>query len=250
MPPTTIDEVLQALDLIIATCQRRESPAGYFAAMYRRVTAEVGVRIAKGEFADGPRMIRFDVLFAQRYLDAWAQQERGEKPTGVWGLAFAAGERWRPVVLQHLLLGMNAHINLDLGIVAAEVAPGAQLAGMKGDFDLINGVLASQVDDLQRRMAEIWPAVRWIDGVGGTMDEAVINFSMRHARDQAWRFAVGLAAVQDSTMRLTAIRTVDEAMTAIGKRVLSPGVRLSTILTAVRLRERGSVAAKIDVLLR
>ena len=28
--------------------------------------------------------------------------------------------RWRPIVLQHLLLGINAHINLDLGVTASE----------------------------------------------------------------------------------------------------------------------------------
>ena len=110
--------------------------------MYRRVTAEVKRRIEAGEFDDGPRMERFDVLFARRYLDAWAQHERGEVPTGVWALAFAAGERWRPVVLQHLLLGMNAHINLDLGIVAAVVGHRVGQAGI----DHVAGFVAHTVD--------------------------------------------------------------------------------------------------------
>jgi hypothetical protein len=40
-----------------------------------------------------------------------------------------------PRVVQHVLLGMNAHINLDLGVAAAEVAPGPAIAGLRGDFD-------------------------------------------------------------------------------------------------------------------
>ncbi len=250
MQPSTINDVLGALDVIVGVCRRRGSPAGYFAAMYRRVTAEVKRRIEAGEFDDGPRMERFDVLFARRYLDAWAQHERGEVPTGVWALAFAAGERWRPVVLQHLLLGMNAHINLDLGIIAAEVAPGPALAGLRADFDRINGILASQVDDLQARMAHIWPSVRWLDAAGGRIDEAVINFSLRRARDQAWQMAESLAGAGDEPSRAAIVRQVDTAMTALGDRVLAPGIKLSAVLTLIRLRERGPVGAKIDALFR
>lgn len=195
-------------------------------------------------------MTRFDVIFAQRYLDAWDQHERGETPTGVWALAFAAGEKWRPVVLQHLLVGMNAHINLDLGIVAAETAPGASLHALQRDFDRINAVLAAQVNDVQARMATIWPAVRWLDGMGGNFDEAVINFSIRCARDHAWQMATALADLATAAERAAYIRKMDTAMADFGNGVLRPGVRLSAILTWVRLRERGSVSEKIDLLLR
>jgi len=250
VPFATIDEVLSALDVIIDACRRRGSANGYFAAMYRRVTAEVQRRIERGDFDDGARMIRFDVIFAQRYLDAWAEHERGERPTGVWHAAFGAAERWRPIVLQHLLLGMNAHINLDLGIVASEVAAGAAIGGLKRDFDTINRILAEQVDDMQDRMAVIWPPVRWLDRVGGPVDEAVINFSIRRAREQAWRLATTLAEMTDPAARERHIQLVDTAMTALAGRVLAPGVKLAATLAVIRLRERGGVPEKIDVLLR
>jgi hypothetical protein len=250
VPLATIDEVLAALDVILDTCRKRGSASGYFAAMYRRVTAEVQRRIVRGDFDDGPRMTRFDVVFAQRYLDASVQHERGERLTAVWGAAFGAAQRWRPVVLQHLLVGMNAHINLDLGIVAAETASGAAIAGLKRDFDTINRILAEQVDDMQDRMASIWPAVRWLDRVAGPVDEAVINFSIRRAREQAWRLATTLAEMTDEAARRKHIDLVNTAMTALAGRVLAPGVKLATTLAVIRLRERGGIAEKIDVLLR
>jgi len=57
-PPamTTIDDVLVRLNFIIDTARRRGSADGYFAALYRRVTETVKIRIAQGAFTDGPRM--------------------------------------------------------------------------------------------------------------------------------------------------------------------------------------------------
>jgi hypothetical protein len=249
MPLETIDQVLAELDDILAICRRRGSDDGYFAAMYRRVTAEVQRRIEQGYFADGPRMVQFDVQFAQRFLDAWRLHERGGEATAVWRLSFAAAHTYWPVVLQHLLLGMNAHINLDLGLVAASVAPGPAIHGLKHDFDRINAVLAEQVDDMQDRLAAVWPAFRWLDRMSSA-DEAVINFSIRRARDHAWSMAMKLAAETDVARSDQLIRNLDTSMAALGRRVLRPGARCSLVLAAIRVRERGSVAEKIDVLLR
>lgn len=46
--------------------------AGYFAVLYRKVTAKVKEGIAAGFFDDPGPMERLDVLFADRYLDAVA----------------------------------------------------------------------------------------------------------------------------------------------------------------------------------
>src|SRR3712207_8653052 len=47
-----------------------------------------------------------------------------------------------PLVVQHLILGMNAHINLDLGVAAATVAPTPEeLQSLKPDFMTINALL-------------------------------------------------------------------------------------------------------------
>jgi hypothetical protein len=243
----SIDDVLRELDAIVAVSRERGAADGYFAALYRRTTAEVKARIERGHFADAARMTRLDVVFARRYLEAWHARERGEPTTAVWAVAFDAGREYRPIVLQHLLLGMNAHINLDLGIAAAEVAPGDEIEGLERDFAAINGVLADLVDDVQVRLARIWPAMRWLDRAGQGLDEAVVNFSIRRARDHAWHTATTLARLAGPA-HAGYIHSVDTAMAALGRRVRHPGASLAWKLAAVRLRERGSVAAKIDAL--
>src|SRR5690606_9901383 len=128
---------------------------GYFAVLYRRVTARVDDGIRQGRFEDGARMERLDVVFANRYLDALARYRAGEATTRSWAVAFRAAETWNPLVLQHLLLGMNAHINLDLGIAAAETAPGAALPGLERDFHEITTLLGEMLDDVQDRIGRI-----------------------------------------------------------------------------------------------
>lgn len=246
----SIDDVLVRLDAIIETTRQRGTADGYFAALYRRVTAEVKAGIARGDFEDGPRMARFDIIFARRYIAAWEQQERGDKPSASWAAAFGASREYWPVVMQHLLVGMNAHINLDLGIAAAEVAPGAEISALRNDFETINRILGSLVDDVQNRLSQVWPGMRVLDAVGGGFDEELANFSIGKARAASWLMATTLAAETDITRRAAHIRQIDGLMSVLGLGILKPGPTASRALAIVRLRERGSVAEKIDILLK
>lgn len=249
LPPTTIDEVVATLDRIIADGRATDSRNTYFAALYRGVTVEVARWIAEGRFDDGARMARLDVAFANRYLDACAARADGRAMTGAWRMAFDAAESWWPVVLQHLLLGMNAHINLDLGIAAARTAPGAAIDTLQGDFVRINQVLAALVDDTRARLTTIWPRLRWVERWEGR-DEAIINFSMTKARDCAWDVARRLAPLEPAAQEAEIAR-LDREIAALGRRVWKPGFGpLRWALVWVRLGEPRSVDRIIDALTR
>lgn len=248
-PPAadSIAEVLEALDDVVARARAEASPAGYFAAVYRTVTATVAHGIDEGYFDDAARMERLDVAFATRYLDAVDAVAGGREPTRSWQVAFAAASRWRPVVLQHLLAGINAHINLDLGIAAAEVAPGEELAGLRGDFDRINEILALVQRGVVARLGEVSPGMRWFDVVGARRNAMLARFSIEVARSAAWRFATELAALPVDE-RAAPIAARDRRIAEIGEALLDPGWLAGAVLLAVRLRERGGVAHRIDVL--
>jgi hypothetical protein len=228
----------------------RGSCDGYFAALYREVTASIRDHLGRGWFENGPRMERFDVIFANRYLEARARSEAGQAAGAAWEVACGAERRFWPVVLQHLLLGMNAHINLDLGVAAATAAPGPALAALEPDFNRINELLAGLVNDVENRLARVWPPLRRLDGLAGGADEAVINFSLRLARDQAWSLATALAAAPGAGAQAARIREADDAAALLGRAILHPGFPTNLVLTWVRLRERGTVADKLAVLSR
>ncbi len=242
------DEVLAALDEIVARAKREGDRVGYFATLYRAVTARVKEGIETGFFDDGPRMEKLDAVFANRYLDALVAHERGDRPTRSWEVTFDAAARWRPIVLQHLLVAINAHINLDLGIAAARVAPGNSLRALRRDFDRINEILASMVGGVRRNVGDVSPWIGLLDRIGGARKEVVINFSVRVARREAWRFATQLASLPEDR-QAPLIRVRDKEVAALADRVLHPGV-LSSGLTLIRLREGMNVPDTIRALSR
>ena len=160
-----------------------------------------------------------DIISVNRYIHACYQYQTGQMPAQSWVRAFNETEHWWPIVLQHLLIGMNAHINLDLGIVAAETVPPGELPSLKGDFDKINGVLAGLVGDVQGELAAIWPVLRLLNSALGSVETAILNFSMEKARDAAWSFAEKLFPLSEE-QRQQAIIDKDE-MIALFSRVIS-----------------------------
>lgn len=243
----TIDEVLEILDGIVARSIATESRLGYFATLYRKVTHKVKEGIAQGFFDDGPRMERLDVTFANRYLAALELWQRGGAPTRAWRLAFQAAGQWKPIILQQLLVGINAHINLDLGITAAEIAPGAELPSLRDDFDRINEILFSLVRQTEEEIGEVSPWIAFLDRIGGRVGDEIVRFSLEIARNEAWAFGCELAPVpQAQWPSLVELRDRETAL--VGERVLSPGFWLSCGLLVIRARESNDVAKVIRVL--
>ena len=132
---TSIGEVIDRLSAILQWALANDSRLGYFPALYRKVTVSVQNGIQQDAFDDGKRMEQLDIIFASRYLDAFRTWCTGRLPTQSWRLAFESTSEYWPIVLQHLLLGINAHINLDLGIAAAETMRNANLEDVHGDFN-------------------------------------------------------------------------------------------------------------------
>jgi hypothetical protein len=178
-PAQNIDEVIARLTDIIDISRQEPSRLGYFAALYRKVTISVKEGIQAGRFENGARMERLDVNFANRYLEAYELQRKGEVPTASWQVSFEAAGHRRPLILQHLLLGINAHINLDLGIAAVETSHGDQLASLKHDFDLINRLLAELVQPVQDKIGEVSPWIGFLDRIDSSAGRALRHGILR-----------------------------------------------------------------------
>jgi hypothetical protein len=245
-PAGTIDDVLARLDGIVDRCLSEGSRLGYFAALYRSVTRRVRDGIASGRFEDGPRMERLDVIFAGRYLDAVERLWNGEAPTRSWDLAFRAAGWRSPTILQHLLLGMNAHINLDLAVAAAEVA-GDALPGLKRDFDEVTVLLDEMIQDVQERIEGVSPWFAVIDAAGGRTDEAIGAFAIGKSRSLAWCAAEALVPLGPEA-RAREISCHDGVVFAVGRGLLSPGPLLRTALLVARARETRPVPEVIEAL--
>ncbi|WP_299245464.1 DUF5995 family protein [uncultured Aquimarina sp.] len=244
----TIDDVIVSLDNIILKSQTNNDPLGYFAALYRRVTLKVKEGIENNFFDDGPRMEKLDVIFASRYLDAYFDYQENKPVTDSWEIAFNISKDYWPIVLQHLLVGINAHINLDLGIAAAEVSRGKNIEDLKGDFDKINEILSSLVTEVESDLANIWPTLKKILKFTNKVDNFLVDFSMELARDGAWKFSKEVAATPNDELKVI-IEQRDQKVAQKVSIITNPGFIARIVLGIIRISERGAVSAKIQELL-
>ena len=98
-----------------------------------------------------------------------------------------------------LLLGMNAHINLDLGIAAATVAPTpAELQALWPDFKTINEVLSRLVKVVEDELGQISPRLAHIEDFAPGLEDRIFDFGIDVARDFAWSLAKELSITPPS----------------------------------------------------
>jgi hypothetical protein len=245
--PSTIGEVIGELTAIVDWAKSANSRLGYFPALYRKVTMEVQRGIVSGTFEDGPRMERLDVVFARRYFDAFNDWRAGKPVPNCWQLAFEAGARRTPVIMQHLLAGMNAHINFDLGIATADMTQSTTLSSLRKDFDKISDILCSMTLGIEKALASTSPWIGLMTFVDDRTPEQVANFNLRIARNLAWQAAERFAASERNT-RSSGIADLDFETAVIGRLLLRPGPLLRTGFLVMRIRETAEPRAIIDAL--
>jgi hypothetical protein len=242
----SIQEVIDDLDSIISWSRTHQSPMGYFAMLYRRMTVAVRDGIQNNIFENGPGMELLDTTFANRYLHAWNAYTSQQHCSNAWYTTFEACSNQKLVVLQHLVAGVNAHINLDLGIAAAAVAPGDKIFALQHDFDKINDVIASLLQGVQDSLCKIWFPLRALENIAGNQD-VILNFSVATARKAAWANALALAFIP-ADMQDIHINTIDAAVVTIANRIISPGMATEMLLFPVREMENTEVSKNIDLL--
>ncbi len=244
-PPTTIDGVLHELDRIIEKCIAENDARGIFAYVYRRTTAEIKTAIESDDFDDGPSLERFDVAFANYYLRAYRDYEKGETCSLVWERSFVSCKD-RLAVAQHILLGMNAHINLDLGLTTATLARGRNIEDFKRDFVKVNDVLQRIINELQDSLSRVSPLFFLVDWLGQNTDEKWIDFSMRQARNQAWNLACLLHNTDDNAFSKIE-NTADKTYALFAQKMARPNSRLLRwVLGLVRRFEGKEVGRVIE----
>lgn len=246
--PTTIDEVIARLAGMISECAAANDRAGYFAVLYHRVTCRIRECIAEKQFEDGKRMEQLDVIFANRYIQAYDLWRAGKPTSASWAIAFETTKVNVPLVLQHLLLGMNAHINLDLGIAASEVMHDQRMIGVQKDFYTINRILGELIEVVQKCLTSVNPLLNLLQLQRYNTDELLVSFSINTARDGAWMFANEIHG-KTGTAYDQCFSARDKSISALGACLAKPksGLLQLTIQIA-RMFERKNIKDVIELL--
>jgi Family of unknown function (DUF5995) len=173
-------------------------PKRIFHATYLRTTIAVAEEIKRpGGFADPEWTERWDVAFADLYLEALEQLQAGKQPSRPWAVAFGA-RRGLPV-LNRLLLGMNAHINYDLpqallAVITDEEFDDSELiARREADHKAIDNILASRVSAEGDVLASMHGPGSRLDRLLEPFNQSGTRRFLREARRKVWANAIILS---------------------------------------------------------
>jgi len=254
LPPitgiTNIDQVVDAIETIVQWSITDASRLGYFAALYKRITIAIRDAIAENKFEDGARMERFDVTFASRYfaaLNGFFHPGQFPSPTHSWLVAFNGALLPDPIIVQQMIAGVNAHIDLDLGIAAEQIAPGSQLHSLHNDFNTVNAVLASQVNGVLDEIDELSPVLADIYDVLQKNEIDLIGDGLKVTRDSAWCFAEELA-IEPAFLHPATIMVHDLEVAKLGTLILHPPGFLANVVKVIAASESRDIVHNIEVL--
>jgi len=249
-PVTAIDQVVDAIQGIVDWSIANESRLGYFAALYKRITIAIRTAIADGMFDDGPRMERFDVTFASRYfaaLNGYFHPAQFPRISHCWRVAFDGALLPAPILVQHMIAGVNAHIDLDLGIAVEEIAPGSELPSLHHDFNTVNAVLSSQVSTVVTEIDSLSPVLADIYKALMQHELDLIAYGLVIVRDSAWHFA-SVLAMEPEILHPSTIMLHDLGVAQLGSLILHPPGLLSQVVAIIAAQESRDIVKNIQTL--
>jgi Family of unknown function (DUF5995) len=244
---TTFDDVLHELDRIIAWSLQNRSRIGFFAAVYKNVTARIKKAADQGEFQDKIRIELLDVTFASRYFAAIEAYQKGSGDQTAWSYALAQSKRRFTIVLQQLLLSMNPHINIDLAMATAGISTPENMLFLYPDFLKVNEILASAMLQIEKEVFTVSPILSLISKLGMKPENSFFNFSLDVARCEAWSLACELV-IADGPQRTQLFQTANQEAIALGKKIVSPGLLGSLAIFFIGIFEFKSIRRIIEVL--
>jgi len=200
-----IDDVIERMTALAEELRRDGDGRLAFHATYLRTTQAVAEALRDGAFADPEWVDRWDVAFAQLYLDALDSARRGDPVPEPWAVAFgaAAAQPGLPAV-RHVLLGMNAHINYDLPqallavISDPEFGDPAVRAAREADHRRIDEVLTVQVREEDAELQRLDPVRTWRDTVLQPLNRMATQRFLRESRAKVWANALQLSLARQA----------------------------------------------------
>ena len=242
---STLDEVVADLLALEQRFIARQDRRAVFVTLYGVVSAEMRIRVARGAFLDSAWVHRYAVAFANYYreaLDAYDSGRIAQVPRA-WRLCFDAAAAGHTLVLQDLLLGINAHVNNDLPFALHRVTIEPDREQRRHDHNAVNEVLAAVTERATARIAALYaPGLVALDGLAGNLDEMLALFSLQTARESSWESAVSFTNAMTAAERLLVSGLVSSRAAVMARLLLAPSRNPALVAASRRLEQRVSVA--------
>jgi len=188
-----IGALLRRMEGLLAPLEVAGDPGRFFLATYLRTTRAVAEELERGGFRDPAWVERWDVAFADLYLDAVEDGQAGRRPPRPWAVAFGAGAGADGLPpLRHVLLGMNAHINYDLAqsllavISSRDFDDPELLADRHADHARIDQVLVARVGAEDSELEALSGPRSRTDRVLQPLNRLATKRFLRESRAKVW----------------------------------------------------------------
>lgn len=245
----TVDQAISHLQEVTDYFKAENSHMGLFAAIYLLSTRRVAAGLENNEFEQPDVMHQVDVEFVSRYFDALNCYLTEQKPSDPWHIAFKAAAMKGLFVDQYIFAAANAHIDYDLGIAVAKVCPGEKIHAFKNDFYHMNEVFGGMYQQMNLDVGEIWAPFASLMKMAGRLIRNFENKIMVLGRTSAWDRAKRIALSEEAA-RAEVLRELEQSSVKIGEKILYPNWWMSSLLRYFARQEKGTVADKIDTMLR
>lgn len=234
----SVPEVISSFEWLENEFFQQEDLRGVFTTAYLHITRSITKAIQEKTFQNNAWSEIYLLRFANLYRTALLNYEVSDDTfvPKSWRVAFDLAKNKEGLIIQHLLLGINAHINHDLAIALYDVKIDPDRDQKYADHTEINLILEKATDELKLKVAEKYaPIFERLDRAFGTIDDELTGFSIPKAREHAWSFAIALTAAQSEIERKILRKSLDEQAAVLSNLIMASPTKDPRFIGAVNL---------------
>lgn len=176
-----------------------------FVEAYGTMTSNMYEAVDNDEFHDNQWVRRLLDRFAEYYFEGVAMYDSTGTCCQAWQIAHDSALRSDLHTLQHLFLGINAHINYDLALALVDVLEDwrdmseAQRELRRADHEMVNLMIERIVDRVQDEVVGARaPEMATVDRLMGRVDEWFFSQLIAGWRDDVWDAATQILQADQS----------------------------------------------------
>jgi hypothetical protein len=220
----SLDELASKLKEIIARYDSQRSKMSVYPTVYLQVAQKVKEAIDGGQvFEDGVWVTSLSLHFATQYLRVLASFETGSMG-GVpqcWAITFQATTNEQATILQDVILAANAQLNHDLAIALLRAGITVETEKRRRDLERMHSIFVAEFKPVQDLLAQKYSQFfKFLEVIGGQLEEMVADFAYTRARDGAWENALTLSGASSQEQCQALIQEMDKRATVLAQNIL------------------------------
>jgi hypothetical protein len=219
-----VDDVIDGLMMLERQLLAREDRRGLFVSVYLQSNLTIREWIVRDRFLEGARVSSCLVAFANTFREALSRYESGayDAVPAPWRDAFAAAGANACSLFQHVMLGINAHINRDLPHALLDARVDVHCDRSVADHWRVGDALQAATPRVRERLAVLYERrLLLANSLFGRQIDRRVDLAFRGARAMAWTLAKALQAASTSAERATVSARIEMHASARARRILA-----------------------------